>query len=290
MEKISNKIEQQQNKPGLYVVATPIGNMFDISLRAIYILKTVKCVFAEDTRQAKKLFNFYEIDTPLVACHEYNEIDESVISKIKEGEKYALISDAGSPLISDPGYRLVNWCSEHEIEVFVIPGACSLITALSSSGLPTDSFIFYGFIAPKENARVNFLKSVKDATETMIFFESPVRILKFLKNACEIFGNRRCCVCRELTKIYEEKLRGTLQEMINYFSENQPKGEFVIVIAGNTDANSEESEKNMIEELKTLMQSESLKESVQKISEKYEVSKKNIYQKALEFKKNFEDF
>ena len=135
LEKILNKISQQQNKPGLYLVATPIGNMFDISLRAIHILRSSKCVFAEDTRQARKLFDFYEIETQLIACHEYNEIDDSVISHIKEGEIYALISDAGSPMISDPGYRLVNWCVEREIEVFVVPGACAMVSALSLSGL-----------------------------------------------------------------------------------------------------------------------------------------------------------
>ena len=288
LEKISNKLSLQQNKPGLYLVATPIGNMFDISLRAIHILKTSKCVFAEDTRQARKLFDFYEIETPLIACHEYNEIDDSVISHIEGGEIYSLISDAGSPLISDPGYRLVNWCVEHKIDVFAVPGACAMISALSVSGLPTNNFAFYGFSPPKKSARRNFLENLKDVRETMIFYESPQRIVDFLNDLRDMFGNRQCCVCRELTKLYEEKGRGTIEEQITYFSAEKPRGEFVVVVAGkisDEETDTEDNEK-MLEELKELMESESLSESVRKISEKYHASKKNIYQQALELKKN----
>ncbi len=260
--------------------------MFDISLRAIHILKSAKCVFAEDTRQARKLFDFFEINSPLIACHEYNETDDSVVSHIQKDEIYALISDAGSPMISDPGYRLVNWCVEHGFEVFAVPGACALISALSVSGLPTNSFTFYGFSPPKKSARRSFLENLKNVCDTLIFYESPQRILDFLTDLHEIFGNRHCCVCRELTKLYEEKGRGTIEELISHFSEQKPRGEFVVIVAGNAldGISKPENERNMLEELKKLMQTESLSESVRKISEKYQISKKNIYQHALKLK------
>jgi 16S rRNA (cytidine1402-2'-O)-methyltransferase len=149
VEKISQKLHDQQHRPGLYVVATPIGNIFDISLRAIYILKKSKYIFAEDTRQSKKLLNFYDIATPLISCHEHNEIGVSITSRIKKNEIYALISDAGTPLISDPGYKITNWCLAQQIDIIPIPGASALVAGLSAAGLPTDSFTFYGFLPPK---------------------------------------------------------------------------------------------------------------------------------------------
>ena len=165
---ILRKLYEQQNKTGLYVVATPIGNIFDISLRALYILKKAKCIFAEDTRQSKKLLSFYGINTKLVACHEYNEIDDSVTSLIQQDEIYALISDAGTPTISDPGYRIVNWCIENSIDVFPIPGASAFVAGLSVSGLPTDNFAFHGFLPPKLQARKSALENLKSEKMTMI--------------------------------------------------------------------------------------------------------------------------
>ena len=153
-----DKLKQQKNKPGLYLVATPIGNIFDISLRALHILSSADIIFAEDTRNSKKLLSAYDIHKPLIACHEYNETDDAVTSKILPGGMYALISDAGTPGISDPGYRIVNWCIEHDIDVIPIPGPCAFITGLCASGLPTDSFTFYGFLSAKSNSRKEFFK------------------------------------------------------------------------------------------------------------------------------------
>lgn len=264
------------------MVATPIGNLFDISLRALNILKKSKLIFAEDTRNSRKLLNFYEIDTQLVACHEYNEIMPAVVEKIEKGEIYSLISDAGTPTISDPGYRLVNWCIENDIEVIPIPGACAFITGLCGSGLPTDRFTFYGFLPSKQHARRETLQEVKSKTETLIFLESPKRILESLKDMAEIFGDRNCCVCRELTKLYEDFQRGSLSKIIKYFSENEPVGEFVVIIAGNKEVSANED--MIFSELSKLLKNFRVKEAVEIIVEKYSMNKKVIYQKALEIK------
>ena len=266
----------------MYLVATPIGNLFDISLRALNILKKSKIVFAEDTRNSRKLLNFYEIDTRLVACHEFNEIMPTVIEKIEKGEIYSLISDAGTPTISDPGYRLVNWCIENDIEVVPIPGACAFVAGLCGSGLPTDRFTFCGFLPSKKHARYEALQEVKPKTETLIFLESPKRILESLKDMREIFGDRHCCVCRELTKLYEDFQRGSLSEIIKHFSENEPTGEFVVIIDGNKEKSIDEDQ--IFTELSDLLKKFRVKEAVEIIVEKYSVNKKTIYQKALEIK------
>lgn len=266
----------------MYLVATPIGNLFDISLRALNILNKSKVIFAEDTRNSRKLLNFYEIDTPLVACHEYNEIMPAVIEKIEKGEIYSLISDAGTPTISDPGYRLVNWCVENDIEVVPIPGACAFIAGLCGSGLPTDRFTFCGFLPSKQHARREVLQEVKSKIETLIFHESPKRILESLKDMLKIFGDRRCCVCRELTKLYEDFQRGSLSEIIEHFSENEPAGEFIVIISGNKEESINKDQ--IFAELAELLNKFRVKEAVEIIVEKYSVNKKTIYQKALEIK------
>ena len=267
----------------MYVVATPIGNIFDISLRALYILKKSRIIFAEDTRNSKKLLNFYEIDVPLIACHEYNEIDSAVVNKIKPGEIYSLISDAGTPGISDPGYRLVNWCVENNIEVSPIPGASSFVAGLSCSGLPTDKFTFFGFLPNKRHARREFLQNIFERTETLIFLESPKRLSESLREMLNVFGNRFCCVCKEMTKMYENFQRGRLSEVTEYFSANEPLGEFVIIVSGNDKKNSF-NQKEISQELAELMKSRSLRDSVDLISEKHGLNKKEIYRKALELK------
>ncbi|MCR4623276.1 MAG: 16S rRNA (cytidine(1402)-2'-O)-methyltransferase [Alphaproteobacteria bacterium] len=188
IESITNKILLQKNKPGLYIVATPIGNLFDISLRALQILKTSKLIFVEDTRNSRNLMNFYEIDTPLIACHEYNETMPTVVEKIKQGEIYSLISDAGTPTISDPGYRLVNWCIENDIDVIPVPGACAFITGLCGAGLPTDQFTFCGFLPSKQHARQEFLNKLKTKSETLIFLESPKEYWIHCKICLKLLG------------------------------------------------------------------------------------------------------
>ncbi len=283
-ERINTKLSEQNHKPGLYIVATPIGNILDISLRALGILKIARCVFAEDTRQSRKLFDWYGIKTKLIACHEYNETDFAVTSLIDKQEIYALISDAGTPTISDPGYKIVNWCLQNNIDIFPIPGASASIAALSASGMPSDKFTFFGFLPPKKNARKIFLENLGAETGTLIFFESPNRLLDTLEDMLKIFGDRKCCVCRELTKIFEEFKRGNISKMLQYFSANKPTGEFVILISGAvTDAKKETEE--IFYELNELLRNASLKESVSILSKKYGINRNIIYKKALELKK-----
>ena len=283
LKQLSAKLSQQKNKPGLYLVATPIGNIFDISLRALQILNDVDIIFAEDTRNSRILLNVYNIQKPLIACHEFNEADDTVVSKIKADKKYALISDAGTPGISDPGYRLVNWCIEHDINVIPIPGACAFITGLSASGMPTDSFTFYGFIPPKENARLEFFNSIKSRKEVSIFLESPKRIIAFLNDAITILGNRKCCACRELTKLHETFYRGTISKLIDFFNKNEPIGEFVIILNGNNQ-NEQITDEEIESHLRELIKTHSIKDAVKIISDTYDLSKKDVYKKALEIK------
>ncbi|MDR2107822.1 MAG: 16S rRNA (cytidine(1402)-2'-O)-methyltransferase [Holosporaceae bacterium] len=281
-EKFSQKLREQQHKPGLYLVATPIGNIFDISLRALYILGISERIFAEDTRRSRKLLNFYGIKTPLISCREHNEDDFSVLSEIREGGVYSLISDAGTPLISDPGYRLVNRCLERRTDVFPIPGPSSAVAGLIASGLPTDRFLFQGFLPAKSSARRTDLKELKEIRATLVFFESPGRVLQTLEDMLEIFGERRCCICREITKIFEEFRRGNLSEMIHRFSETEPIGEFVLVIEGNNGKAVDEAAG--LFELAELLKTETLKSAVDRIARKYGLSRKKAYEKALQIK------
>ncbi len=279
--KLLSKLDSQQNKPGLYLVSTPIGNILDMSFRAIHILRQAKYIFAEDTRQSKKLLNFYEINTRLISCHEYNEIESSKI--LTNDDIYALISDAGTPVISDPGYRVVNWCIENGINVIPVPGASSLVSALTASGLPTDAFTFYGFLPPKAQAKKTFLNKICDNDSTMIFFESPKKIVATLSCMLDMLGDRYCCVCREITKIFEEFKRGRLSELIEYFSVEKPVGEFVLVVAGNEKKDFDEN--SVFKELKKTLQKKTLKDSVQEISDKFCINKNIVYKKALELKR-----
>ncbi|MDR1375652.1 MAG: 16S rRNA (cytidine(1402)-2'-O)-methyltransferase [Holosporaceae bacterium] len=283
LEKISQNLHEQEHRPGLYVVATPIGNILDITLRAIYLLKEAQHIFAEDTRVSKKLLNFYNITTPLVACHEYNEISPSIISSITKEGVYALISDAGTPLISDPGYRLVNWCLDNGIDVFPVPGACSAIAGLSVAGLGTDLFLFYGFLPPKSGARKAALKNTKSSTATSIFFESPLRLISALTDMLEIFGDRFCCVAKEITKIFEKFQRGRLSELIEHFSEHKLKGEFIIIVSGNKKNEIDEGEIRAY--LIELLKNNSLKKSVEKASAHCNISRNSAYEQALKIRK-----
>jgi 16S rRNA (cytidine1402-2'-O)-methyltransferase len=218
----------------LYLVPTPIGNLRDITFRALEILGSVNLILSEDTRQAKKLLNHYNISTPLQPHHMFNEHKsvESVCSKILSGQTVALISDAGTPGISDPGFLLVRTCLEHEIPVETLPGPTALIPALVNSGLPCERFCFEGFLPPKKG-RNKRLINLTDETRTMVFYESPYRLIKTLQEFVSHFGpEREACVSRELTKIYEENIRGSLSFLLEYFKNKPPKGEIVIVVAG----------------------------------------------------------
>jgi 16S rRNA (cytidine1402-2'-O)-methyltransferase len=218
----------------LFLVPTPIGNLRDITFRAVEILSTVDLILAEDTRQAKKLLNHYNIITPLRSHHMFNEHKsvESVCSKIESGQTIALISDAGTPGISDPGFLLVRTCIEKGINVETLPGPTALIPALVNSGLPCDRFCFEGFIPPKKG-RLKRLTGLTDETRTMVFYESPYRLIKTLNEMVVHFGpDREACVSREISKVFEENIRGTLSYLSQHYTNKPPKGEIVIIVSG----------------------------------------------------------
>lgn len=218
----------------IYLVPTPIGNLGDITLRALEVLKSVDLVAAEDTRQSLKLLNHFGIKKPLVSYHKHNEQSKSLelIKKVKMGENIAIVSDAGTPGISDPGSVIIRKCILEEVDFEVLPGATAFTTALIYSGLDTSQFIFSGFF-PKENKeRKLLIDYIKDKVETIIFYESPYRIIDTLEVLRNNLGDRKVSLCRELTKLHEEIYRGTLEETINYFKGKRPKGEFVLVLQG----------------------------------------------------------
>lgn len=218
----------------LYIVPTPIGNLEDITFRAINILTDVDLILCEDTRRSKKLLIHYNIDTPLRSHHKFNEHKEvgKVVDKILSGEKIALISDAGTPGISDPGFLAVRTCLENNIEVECLPGATALVPALVNSGIPFERFVFEGFL-PVKKGRKTRLEILTNEDRTMIFYESPHKLLKTLNDFSNSFGaDRKISVSREITKIYEETIRGSVEHIINLFTDKIPKGEFVIIVEG----------------------------------------------------------
>ncbi|MGB5447032.1 MAG: 16S rRNA (cytidine(1402)-2'-O)-methyltransferase [Psychromonas sp.] len=235
MSEISQIFSQHTAK--LYIVATPIGNISDITYRAIETLQQVDLIAAEDTRHSGKLLSHYQIKKPMFALHDHNERQRGqvLIEKIKAGQSIALISDAGTPLISDPGYHLVNECREAGVEVVPIPGACAAITALSAAGLPSDRFSFEGFLPAKEKGKQDKLKALIEETRTMIFYESPRRIQDTVEQIISVFGaERKLVIARELTKTFESFYTYTAQEMLDWLKQdtNHCRGEFVLMVAG----------------------------------------------------------
>jgi 16S rRNA (cytidine1402-2'-O)-methyltransferase len=220
----------------LYIVSTPIGNLEDITLRALRILKEVDLVAAEDTRHTSHLLKHYDIHTPLTSYFEGNELKkkEFILSKLKHGDRIALVSDAGTPGISDPGFRLIQLAIENQIPVVPIPGPSALISALSIAGLPTDAFLFKGFLPHKSKKRQDLLKQLKEVRETLIFYESPHRLAETLKDILETLGDREMVLTRELTKVYEEVLRGRVSQIRSQIGERKLKGEITLVIEGKT--------------------------------------------------------
>jgi 16S rRNA (cytidine1402-2'-O)-methyltransferase len=218
----------------LYLVPTPVGNLEDMTLRAIRILKEVDLILAEDTRTSGFLLKHFGIETHMMSHHKFNEHKTvaAVCERIEKGETVALISDAGTPAISDPGFLLVRECVAHEVEVECLPGPTAFVPALVNSGLPNDRFCFEGFL-PQKKGRQTKLKELAQETRTMIFYESPFRLVKTLQQFAEYFGvERRASVSRELTKLHEETVRGTVTELVAHFTDKAPKGEIVIVVAG----------------------------------------------------------
>lgn len=218
----------------LYVVPTPVGNLDDMTFRAIKVLKEADLILAEDTRTSGILLKHFEIKNAMQSHHKFNEhrTVEVLAQRIQAGETVALISDAGTPAISDPGFLLVRECVRNGVEVECLPGATAFVPALVMSGLPNDRFCFEGFL-PQKKGRVTRLTALQEETRTMIFYESPYRVVKTLTQFSEFFGaERQVAVCREISKVHEECVRGTLQEVIAHFTANEPRGEFVIVLAG----------------------------------------------------------
>ena len=216
----------------LYVIGTPIGNLADLTYRAEATLKAVDLIAAEDTRISRKLLGHYKICTPLVAYHDNNEINQAkkLVGKLINGDSIAIISDAGTPGISDPGYRIVNLASKENIEVVTIPGPSAVTAALSVSGIPTDHFYFEGFLPPKKGRKTRF-EILESLPATVVIFESPQRVIRTLRDIHNYWGYRIISVCRELTKMYEETFLGTVTEAEVYFSKSKPKGEFVLLVS-----------------------------------------------------------
>jgi len=270
----------------LFVVATPIGHLDDMTFRAIDILKSVSIVAAEDTRQSAQLFKHYNISTQLTACHDHNESNkiEQLVQKLLAGDNVALISDAGTPLISDPGFKLVRAAQEHGIKVVPVPGACAAIAALSAVGLPSDRFSFEGFLPSKASQRISQLEKLKNETQTLIFYEAPHRILECVKNMAEVFGeNRPIGFAREITKTFETIKKMTLKDLVSFIENdhNQEKGEIVLVVGGAPEKTDLEQEK-LDELLKRLLQDLSVKAASQLAADLTGVKKKVAYQRALE--------
>jgi 16S rRNA (cytidine1402-2'-O)-methyltransferase len=218
----------------LYLVSTPIGNLGDISERALQTMRNADFIAAEDTRVSLKLLNRFEIKKPLVSYYEHNRHSsgERILERLMNGESCALVTDAGTPAISDPGEDIVRLCAARGIDVIAVPGACAAVAALSVSALPTGRFCFEGFLSTSKKSRGEHLENLKTERRTMIFYEAPHKLLATLADMLETFGDRSACLCRELTKLHEEVYRGTLSAALAYFTEKPPRGEFVLVIDG----------------------------------------------------------
>jgi 16S rRNA (cytidine1402-2'-O)-methyltransferase len=273
--------------PVLYVVATPIGNLEDITLRAIRILKEVKLIAAEDTRQTRQLLSAYAIKTPTTSYHEHNKLTKlDYVLKRLEIEDIALVSDAGMPGISDPGYELISAVSRLGIPIIPVPGPSVLVTALAVSGLPTDSFTYLGFLPHKAGERRRLLKAKAEESATLILFESPHRIPDSLQDLLDILGDRKIAVCRELTKVHEEIFRGTLSQAVQHFavpagpspSPTRPRGEFTLVIAGKPETKPEMSP-DVEERLRRLSQAGlQAKAAITQVAGETGISRKELYQ------------
>lgn len=269
-------------KGKLYIVATPIGNLEDITLRAINVLKEVDFIIAEDTRHSLKLLNHLEISKPLISYHRHNEENktEDILNKIEEGKNIALISDAGTPVISDPGEFIVKEAIEREIEVIPIPGACAIITALMAAGVNTRNFTFYGFLSLNKKIRTKELEQIKDNNNTVILYEAPHKIKNTMRDLENYVDDRRIVIARELTKIHEEFIRGRIDEIKDKLQ--NPKGEYVIIIDKNENIN--ENEENKLSELSIEEHYKyyekmglEKKEIIKKIAKDRQVAKNEIY-------------
>ena len=275
----------------LYLVPTPIGNLKDITLRALEVLKFVDIVAAEDTRQTLKLLNHFEIKKSLMSYHKHNEQEKSedIIELLKEGRNIAIVTDAGTPGISDPGAVIVKKCINENIDFEVLPGATAITTALVYSGLDTTKFLFRGFIPRENKERKILLNEIKDVKESIILYESPYRVVSTLETLLEYLGNRNIAICRELTKLHEEIKRGKIDELIDYFKNTAPKGEFVLVIEGKQQEHIDRENKEKWENLSikdhilNVMESGiSKKEAIKYVAKERGLNKNEVYKYAID--------
>ncbi len=274
----------------LYLCATPIGNLEDITYRVLRTLKEVDLIAAEDTRNSIKLLNHFDIKTPMTSYHEYNKIDKAhqLVDKMREGKNIALITDAGTPGISDPGEDLVRICYEEGIEVTSLPGPAACITALTMSGLPTRRFAFEAFLPRDKKERADVLEQLKNETRTIILYEAPHHLVKTLEELFACLGERKICVCRELTKRYEEKTLTTISECLNYYKDNEPRGEYVLVVEGKTfEELKKEVQKSWesmsLEEHMAVYENQGIdrKEAMKLVAKDRGISKREVYQALL---------
>lgn len=279
------------NSGKLYLVPTPIGNLKDITLRALETLREVDIVAAEDTRQTLKLLNHFEIKKTLISYHKFNEQDKSnkIIDLLFEGKSVAVVSDAGTPGISDPGSVIVSKCIEENIDFEVLPGATAITTALVYSGLDTTKFLFRGFLPRENKERKRITDELLKSQETLIFYEAPHRLLDTLSFLFETFGDRKIAVCRELTKIYEEIYRGTLEEAIEYFVRNKPRGEFVLVLEGKKLEDIKEEQRELwinlsVQEhiIKYMNDGLNKKDAIKRVAKEREIPKSEVYKFSTE--------
>lgn len=278
--------ENEENKGILYLVPTPIGNLEDMSFRAVRMMKEADFIAAEDTRNTKKLCNHFEIDTPIVSYHEHNRMvsGAKLIEKLKGGAKIALVSDAGMPTISDPGYELVVEATQEKIAVVPLPGANAALTSLIASGIQTQPFYFYGFLSRQKKDRKKELELLKNQTATMIFYESPHRLKETLQQIEEVLGNRQMTLCRELTKKFEEFIRGTTSELVEWSTQGEVRGEFCIIIEGNKEEAVEEDSwwesltiPQHVEHYITV-KGQSSKEAIKEVAKDRNIQKREVYQ------------
>ncbi|MDF5734507.1 MULTISPECIES: 16S rRNA (cytidine(1402)-2'-O)-methyltransferase [unclassified Nostoc] len=277
---------QTDPKPGtLYVVGTPIGNLEDMTFRAVRILQTVDIIAAEDTRHTGKLLQHFQVKTPQVSYHEHNRTSRipELLEHLVNDKAIALVSDAGMPGISDPGYELVKACIEAGITVVPIPGASAAITALSAAGLPTDRFVFEGFLPSKSQQRQQHLESLQTESRTLIFYESPHRLRDTLQDLAEVWGSdRQIVLARELTKLYEEFWRGTIAEAIAHYSQREPQGEYTLVVAGIAPSQPQLTEEELKAELKQLItQGISRSQASRQLAKFTFLPRRQLYQLAL---------
>lgn len=279
--------ENEAAKGILYLVPTPIGNLEDISYRALKILKEADWIAAEDTRNTKKLCHYFEIETPLVSYHEHNKFTSGakMLELLKDGAKIALVSDAGMPTISDPGYELVAAALEEQLTVVPLPGANAALTALIASGLPTQPFYFYGFLKRQKKERKKELEILRKQTATIVLYESPHRLKETLQAIYEVLGDRKIVLCRELTKRYEEFIRGTVVEAIQWADQGEVRGEFCLILEGSSEMDDDEesnwwSELSIIDHVNYYMSEKNLsnKDAIKQVAKDRNVNKRDVYQ------------